>query len=264
MTQQRNTRKPVKNYLREYLTALGLTLEKAGEAVGLPPTGIWRPASGERKLQFELALPLWKSFGFPAEDAGYLYTKRPDPEYFARHGVEWKGPSPSSTVVPLPGLAFRRVEVIGAVQAGVFTEAMEWDYDRRYFVSFPENDGYDPDLPRYGLEVKGESMNKTFPAGSVVCVINFYDLNRPPETGDYVVIQRRATCVPGAEATVKALQIMDDGSWRLWPQSTEPEFQQPLIIPPNNSDSQDTAEAPEIEVKGLVVGLLKTKLKASF
>ncbi|MCL1496233.1 hypothetical protein CO583_01745 [Parasaccharibacter sp. TMW2.1882] len=265
MTKTRNTQQPHPNHLRSYLVALGMTYEEAGSAVGLPPTGIWRPANGERKLQLEVAIRLWKAFGFPAEDVGHLYVKEPCPEYFALHNVEWKGPLPKgASVKRIPGVKIRLIPVIGAVQAGVFSEALEVPDDERYSVSYPTDDGYPASLNRYALEVKGQSMNRVFPEGSVVCVIDYSELGRPPETGDFAVVRRRDPYGPGVEATIKALQILDDGSACLWPQSTDPNFQQPIILKAPDLETPDNAGIPEIQIKSLVVGMIKTRLRATF
>lgn len=156
------------------------------------------------------------------------------------------------------------IPVVGAVQAGVFTEALEWDAGRRYNIQIPIDDGYPIELSRYALEVKGESMNRIFPDGSLVSVVDFSVLGRPPETGDYVVVMRRDSHGPGFEATIKALQIREDGSACLWPQSNDPNFQQPFIIPAPDCDEPNCAGCPDIQIKGLVVSSIKTRLKASF
>lgn len=166
--------------------------------------------------------------------------------------------------VPYQPDSVERVQVVGSVQAGVFTEALEWEDSRKYSIQIPINDGYSPDLKRYALEVKGESMNKVFPAGSLVTVIDFDEMGGRPQTGDYVTVYRRDAHGPGFEATVKALQIRDDGSYCLWPKSTDPSFQQPLVIPPPSEERQDTAGALDVEIKALVVGSIKCRPKATF
>lgn len=173
-------------------------------------------------------------------------------------------PNDAPNAVSIDSHNFAMIEVVGAVQAGVFTEALEWEHARKYSVTMPLNDGFPLHLKRYALEVKGESMNKVFPDGSWVSVISYADLGKSPETGDYVVTFRRSSCTPGFEATIKALQIRQDGSVCLWPQSNDPNFQQPLIIPPLNEDYSQDAGAPDVEIRGLVVGALKTGLKAKF
>ena len=156
------------------------------------------------------------------------------------------------------------IPVVGSVQAGIFSEALEWDASRRYNIQIPIDDGYPIELSRYALEVKGQSMNRVFSDGSLVSVIDFDVLGRPPETGDYVVVMRRDSHGPGFEATIKALQIRDDGSACLWPQSNDPNFQQPFIIPAPDCDEPNCAGYPDIQIKGLVVSSIKTRLKATF
>lgn len=166
--------------------------------------------------------------------------------------------------IPYQSDILGQIEVLGSVQAGIFTEALEWDAAKRYHIQIPIDDGYPKETPRYALEVKGESMNRVFPHGSLVSVIDFEVLERPPETGDYVVVMRRDTYGPGFEATIKALQIRDDGSVCLWPQSTDPGFQQPFVLPAPDYDVPACAGCPDIQIKGLVVSSIKTRLKATF
>ncbi|WP_272915725.1 helix-turn-helix domain-containing protein [Aristophania vespae] len=168
--------------------------------------------------------------------------------------------------IPYVPQNIENINVIGAVQAGIFTEALEWEYDKRYHIRIPIDDGYSLDFNRYALEVRGESMNRIFPNGSLICVIDFSELGRSPQTGDYVTVMRRDAYGAGFETTVKALQIREDGSYCLWPRSTDPSFQQPFIItsPESDTDFFDPAGAPDIQVKGLVVGTVRTRLKAVF
>ena len=186
-----------------------------------------------------------------------------EPELLFQHVDDGKG-SFFGDAVPYRPDNLEHIPVVGAVQAGVFSEAFEWEVSRRYSIQIPINDGYPIGLRRYALEVKGESMNRVFPNGSLVSVIDFDGLGRSPETGDYVVVMRRDSHGPGFEATIKALQILGDGSVCLWPQSTSPNFQQPFIIPAPDCDEPACAGCPDIQIKGLVVSSIKTRLKATF
>lgn len=186
-----------------------------------------------------------------------------DPELLFQH-VKSGADSFFGNAIPHQPTNMAAIPVVGSVQAGVFSEAFEWDASRRYNIQIPIDDGYPIELNRYALEVKGQSMNRVFPDGSLVSVIDFDVLGRPPETGDYVVVMRRDSHGPGFEATIKALQIREDGSVCLWPQSTDPNFQQPFIIPAPDCDEPDCAGCPDIQIKGLVVSSIKTRLKATF
>jgi hypothetical protein len=139
------------------------------------------------------------------------------------------------------------IMVVGAVQAGVWREALEW----------PESDWYPAPVaadrrflavPQFGLVVRGPSMNELYPDGSVVVCVKLIDLGRDPRPFERVVVQRRAD--DGYEATVKELRIDDRGGAWLWPRSTDPNFQQPWRVP----DAPDGHESEDITVVALVIG----------
>ncbi|MFT8953764.1 MAG: LexA family transcriptional regulator [Gluconobacter sp.] len=153
-----------------------------------------------------------------------------------------------------------QIEVRGDVQAGLWREAIEWPAIDWYAITVPLDTAY-KGFHRYGLKVCGQSMNKVFPEGSVVVVINFGDLGVNPKTGDFVIaVQRNDT--GEYEATVKAVQIQEDGTVILWPQSWDPAFQSPIIIPAH--DGHDQAGAPDIAIQALVVGSYQPNPKALF
>lgn len=154
-----------------------------------------------------------------------------------------------------------QIEVRGEVQAGVWREAIEWPAVDWYAITVPIDTAYQG-FHRYGLKVCGQSMNKVFPEGSVVVVINFGDLGRLPKTGDFVVAVQRCSKTDQYEATVKAVQIRDDGTVILWPQSWDPAFQTPVVLPPH--DGADSAGTPDIMIQALVVGSYQPNPKASF
>ncbi|MBF0877228.1 hypothetical protein JK217_09100 [Gluconobacter kondonii] len=162
---------------------------------------------------------------------------------------------------PLEPIHTTQIEVRGDVQAGVWREAIEWPAVDWYAITVPIDTAYQG-FHRYGLKVCGQSMNKVFPEGSVVVVINFGDLGRLPKTGDFVVAVQRCSKTDQYEATVKAVQIRDDGTVILWPQSWDPAFQTPVILPPQ--DGQDSAGVPDVAIQALVVGSYQPNPKASF
>jgi transcriptional regulator with XRE-family HTH domain len=131
-----------------------------------------------------------------------------------------------------PGvLRMETIFVRGAVQAGVWVEALEWEPAEWMEVSAP----IDPRLPkgteRFGLLLRGTSMNRIYPPGSILICARYYDLPRGPKTGDEVIVLRRSKQLGSFEATCKEYQLDDLGRHVLWPRSHDPEFQAPIIIP---------------------------------
>lgn len=154
-----------------------------------------------------------------------------------------------TTVSELMGetVALDSVDVVGAVQAGVWSEALEW----------PEVDWYRAPVARdrryaayrqYGLEVRGPSMNELYPHGSIVVCVKLLDIGRDPKPSERVIVQRHSH--EGFEATIKELRIDDEKRFWLWPRSNDPNFQQPWRLPLNDEDR----DSEEISVVALVIG----------
>ncbi|MCM8738312.1 XRE family transcriptional regulator [Azospirillum sp. A1-3] len=150
-------------------------------------------------------------------------------------------------------LTLQLVFVVGAVQAGHWVEAVEWNRDEWYSVSLPPHPQY-PDIKRFGLEVRGPSMNRVFPEGSVVECLRFEDLGEEPQPNDYVVVERHRAdgCI---EATVKKLVVMDDEPW-LVPESDHPAFQRPIKLRNGHEDDVET-----VVIAGLVIGSYRPFLR---
>lgn len=119
------------------------------------------------------------------------------------------------------------VHVRGAVQAGVWSEATEWPSDEWYAVTVPLSVKY-MDAEKFGLEVRGTSMDRLYPDGTVVIAVKFSDIGRNPRPGERVVVLRRNTA--GVEATLKEYALDERGRHVLWPRSSDPEFQVPFVL----------------------------------
>lgn len=121
------------------------------------------------------------------------------------------------------------IPVIGAVEAGTWREAMEWAPSDRYDLAV----NHDPDHPgvrRFGLIVRGPSMNRVMPEGTVLICAKLLDLGENPVPGDYVIC-RRLQPSGLVEATVKQYEVDRDGRHWLWPRSDHPAHQAPIPLP---------------------------------
>lgn len=141
--------------------------------------------------------------------------------------------------------ASKIIEVIGAVEAGVWRERTEWPEDERYQLEV----GYSlvPSAERFGLVVEGYSMDKVFPPGSELECIRVYRGRQDPQDGDLVIVERRQHDL--RETTCKRLRRGDTG-WELHCESTKPEFQAP--IPLGDPDADHFGD-DGIDVIGIVV-----------
>lgn len=142
------------------------------------------------------------------------------------------------------------IAVSGYVEAGYFREAVEWDASKWYAVDVPVP-------PRFrslakALEVKGPSMNKEYPEGSVVVWIDQLDF-RPARDGDHVIVYAYSHD-DQIEATVKELRVAGGKRW-LWPMSHHPDYQQPV----NTDTPPDSVR--EIVIQGIVLGGYKPRIQ---
>ena len=163
----------------------------------------------------------------------------------------------------------RSIHVKGAVQAGVWHEAVEWPASDWFSISVPADDRFNG-VERFGLQVRGASMDRVYPDGTIVIVVRYGDIGRLPTPGERVVVLRRSHQSGEFEATLKEYEIDRQGRQVLWPRSTDPEFQTPFILSEGDLPLADGAESlpasvsagafrphagePDIVIAGLVVG----------
>lgn len=151
------------------------------------------------------------------------------------------------------------VYVKGAVQAGVWHEALEWPTTDWMPVYIPSDPRY-PNAPRFGLEVRGSSMNKVYPEGSIIIAVKLDDIGRHARSGEHVVVLCRSKQSTDMEATIKKYEISSDGRHILWPESSDPLFQMPIILDDIAKDfSADSLDADhaaccDIEIYAVIVG----------
>lgn len=139
------------------------------------------------------------------------------------------------------------VRIIGHVQAGDWQDASEWDYGDQYSLRLP----IDPpfySLPVVGLEVRGDSMDKVYPPGTIVTCVSLYAIQREPRSGERVVVQARRADGK-IEATVKEFVVDPQGNVWLVPRSTNPDHK-PIFLGERRPDEE--VEAVTIEL--LVIG----------
>ena len=148
--------------------------------------------------------------------------------------------------------------VRGAVQAGHWTEAMEWPADEWQKISLPRPDGH---RSYFGLRVKGPSMNLVYPEGTILVCVPFHDYDHGLEEGDHVIVQRWQA--GQVEATVKELRASPDGSIWLWPRSDHPEHQTPILLPKNGRDHAEYDGSDEIRVVAIVVADYRVRKRTS-
>lgn len=208
------TKNDLPNRIKELRDRLGLSMAQLGIRIGVEASTINKLEKGETQLTTR-----WMARLAPALELD-------DPLEIIR-----------------PVSALRRVPVVGYVQAGDWREAIRWDHDDRYDVVVPR-DQHLEGVRLEGYEVRGPSMNKIYPEGTVVIVASIVDTEEDfiPDKR-YAIVRERAGEV---EATVKKYHIDESGKRWLMPESTMMEFRP---IPLDNGHVEET----EIRALGRVV-----------
>lgn len=210
--------------LKELRESLGLTQEQMAEEIGLSVSYYNRMENASRPISSKWLDKIASHFKIPVTRI-------------------LSDDSATSRV------AVQEIVVRGAVQAGVWVQAVEWPEEDRYAVVIPRLTVNARNA--YGLEVRGPSMNLHYPEKAILICVPLAEFWREIKDTDHVVVERRGPD-GSVEATVKELMIDDDGRAWLWPRSRHPAFQQPLEVP-WPPESWDDGE-PEIIITAVVVG----------
>lgn len=210
------------------------------------PSTLTRHESGERGFNRSTARHYAQEFGV---SLAWLLTG------------EGRGPA-DSTTVGHPATEY--VEVVGAVQAGIWREAIEWPAADRFTVPTLASARF-PGRDRFALQVRGDSMNLCVADGSIVFCVRIV-AEAEPRDNDLVVVQR-GNDTGDVEATLKRLKDRS-GVWWLMPESDNPEHA-PIRLGairigdeqadiPGTAEAGDLADASDAEVIAIVDQMLVT------
>lgn len=140
--------------------------------------------------------------------------------------------------------AGRRVQVIGEIAAGAWAETHE--LSETFYANVPGLPSRFDKVKLQGFVVKGDSMNKVYPDGSIVYVAPLNAVATWPKSGQVVMVMHHRH--GQTEATLKEYVENEHGKL-LWPRSTHPDHQKPLAIGAMGPDE-------EVLITGVVVAAL--------
>lgn len=128
----------------------------------------------------------------------------------------------------------RTVPLLGEVQAGAWREVVEeFAPDEVVPIYLAGFEGAN----LFALRIKGPSMNRYYPDGTMVIVCPAVEIG--VREGDHVVVRRRRGSL--VETTIKEVVREKDG-FALWPRSTDPAHQEPIRL----KAVRDADEGPEV------------------
>jgi SOS-response transcriptional repressor LexA len=152
-------------------------------------------------------------------------------------------PRPMATDRPM-------VPEVGEVAAGVWLEYNHHHNEPGERMGpFPVDPRY-PASAQFSVRVRGTSINRVIPDGGSLHCVSLFESGLSEQdlsNGQMVIVKR--TRMQGGLFETTAKRLRKNGSWELWPDSTDPNWQEPIKIDDLHEDSDET-----IEVMAFVIG----------
>lgn len=165
--------------------------------------------------------------------------------------------APKHQSLPLDEHVFVR----GVVEAGLWIDSDEMEFPRDEWIplEIPSDDRF-PHGERFGLLVRGNSMNLIYPEGTILVCINPLRLGYEPGNGDHAIVRlRRQDGL--VELTVKEI-VEQEGHWWLWPRSSDPAHQQPIEVGTLNGAEEEAVTIMAVVVNAILPKSLKGRFSA--
>lgn len=141
------------------------------------------------------------------------------------------------------------VPILGIVRAGTWQEAEPGGFEVHRYV--PSSTDHPPEW-QYAFTVEGTSLNKIANPGDVLICLDLIKSKVAIEDNDLVIVERSRFGGQMLERTAKRVRRTSSG-FELWPESTDPDYLEPLHI--DGGDEHD--ETTEIRVSAKVLWILK-------
>ena len=190
--------------------------------------------AGSRKFKQEDAIKYGRAFGV-------------DPVWLM-FGVAGK----ARTDLPV-GASARRltaVPMVGEVAAGVWLEAELPSSEGLTPLNALISDDWPPDA-LFAVKVRGESLNKIASDGDHLLCVDILRAGLEVRDGDLVIVERSQQQGGLVEMTAKRLRERN-GVTELWPESNDPQFQQPITLVDNDND-----DSQAVTIRARVVSINK-------
>ena len=186
--------------------------------------------NGTRKLRWDVAQRYARAYGV---DATWLMDGDRKPS--SKAGLE-------NPVTP------KLANVYGVVAAGLWFEDDGWQTPK--FEDVPVVPMKYRGVQQTAWKVIGPSMDLVgIIDGGFVVTVPYWEVRVAPQDNDLVVVEQRDGSK--IERSVKQVLILPE-TIELWPRSSSPEFQRPIVIPRDHS-----ADSSAVELIGLVVGFYR-------
>ena len=232
----------VPNNLKRLREAAGLTQEAAADAFGLSKSGYIKIEDGDRGLKADRIAKAAEIFGVPPADV--LSAARDEQNERIERAQEMTAANKG------PGLP-----VIGEVAAGRWIEVDD-HVDEPEYDPVPVNpDNRWPAEDQYGLVVRGTSINRVAIDGDILSCVNAIAARYRPKEDDLVIAEMRRHAGHLRQRTAKRF-VRQSTHIELWPDSDDPRWQTPIIIPMGDSPLDYYTEDEDGRIDVAIVALV--------
>jgi SOS-response transcriptional repressor LexA len=153
-----------------------------------------------------------------------------------------------------PPVAVKSVPVIGRTAAGLWMEHDGLTEEIEEAIPTVPGRYAQAQAEQYAYRVAGNSMDKLrFHDGDFIICVPYWMFRNVLRDGDIVVVERRRGHL--TERTCKQL-VLTEAAYELWPRSTDPRYQTPIVIPIASDWHED--DETVVEITGLVIGRYAT------
>lgn len=245
------------NNLRRLRNALGLSQEAVGEKIGTTKGFVSEMERLEKAISNTNLIRFAALFGCEPSDIYDMSYQSQNRDHTANvvHFTDSLKSGKRLQKIPLQRVGVTHiVPVLGKVEAGAWREMEDlYDFEDVVECELPEYQG----VELHAHNVEGTSVNKFIEPGGKAVWVALEDVINGLQQGDYVIAMR-PNGAGQFERTVKQLVVLDDGTYELWPRSTDPQHQTPYIIPPRDEHSQEG-----VTIVGVVVDRRQPKIVRS-
>lgn len=199
MDGQKQGRVALLAWLRAVMKDHGISQAELGRVLGLERQLVNRMLNGKRRLQIAEVEAISRKWGVAPPIA--LHQSQPK---------------------------VTQIKVVGEVAAGIWHEMGHMDFDIFEIPYAYNTDSRWPAEALSALIVRGESINRKAQDGDKVVMLDYGQAPRKFRDGDWVVARRERGDL--AETTVKQVRGSPVKGWQLWPDSTDPRYQEPIPL----------------------------------
>lgn len=236
--------KGARDYVLYVMKRTGFSASKLAKEAGLSTTTLTRTLN-DPKHRFTLSnTTLNKIREFSNIDYAPFLSLDLDTVARSIHMLEnndYEYPPPAEFDAPLDAIV-----VMGEVQAGIWREVQF--LDDTFLGTLFLQPTHKPLLGNaIGLIVRGESLNKIAKDADILVVESTTKTGTVPHDGELVIVERKRHQEGLIEVSAKRLR---GNGTELWPESTDPRFQEPLVLGEHDDET--------VQIIGLVHYIVRT------